>query len=217
MSYWSSTPQYNNGAGIFETKQLFKSNVEDCNCGCAVRLTADYTLSQKELQIINEKIAIKKEEDERKRLEDERKRLEEKRKYIESFIDLGLPSGTLWRKYSETGFYFYSDAYYHFGAELPSKDQMKELVDKCRWVWSCNGYLVYGPNGNSIFINAAGREISIKNLSQTYSEGEDGNYWTSTPGSKGTAYSLFFTHDCYLVSPNTTKSNKFAVHVVSKY
>ena len=46
---------------------------------------------------------------------------------------------------------------------LPKFAEAIELVTKCKWEWrlsydnqSINGYLVTGPNGNSIFLPAAG-------------------------------------------------------------
>ena len=44
--------------------------------------------------------------------------------------------------------------------QMPNYQQMKELSDSCTWVWtsqnSVTGYRVTGPNGNSIFLPAAG-------------------------------------------------------------
>lgn len=44
--------------------------------------------------------------------------------------------------------------------KMPTKDQEEELRDKCSWQWSKQngivGYKVTGPNGNSIFLPAAG-------------------------------------------------------------
>ena len=43
---------------------------------------------------------------------------------------------------------------------MPSSDEFKELMTKCRWQWTnrsgVNGYQIIGPNGNSIFLPAAG-------------------------------------------------------------
>lgn len=39
---------------------------------------------------------------------------------------------------------------------MPTSDQLKELVEKCEWSYEGNGYTVTGPNGNSIFLPAAG-------------------------------------------------------------
>ena len=64
--------------------------------------------------------------------------------------------------------------------KLPTKAQCQELVDKCKWTWWVTpdlqeGYKVTGPNGNSIFLPAAGyrheRELARANFR--------GGYWTS--------------------------------------
>lgn len=39
---------------------------------------------------------------------------------------------------------------------IPTNEEIKELVDKCTWEFEGNGYKVTGPNGNSIFLPAAG-------------------------------------------------------------
>ena len=82
--------------------------------------------------------------------------------------------------------------------QMPSKDVLEELVEKCTWVWtsrnSLKGYLVTGPNGNSIFLPAAGyRSDSISKV------GENGRYWSSSPGDENYddchAYYLNFHDD----------------------
>ena len=64
---------------------------------------------------------------------------------------------------------------------MPTKKEMEELVDKCPWQWTTqsgvNGYKVTGPNGNSIFLPAAGDCYE----SSHYRVGEYGSYWSSTP------------------------------------
>ena len=53
-------------------------------------------------------------------------------------------------------------AYVNMGAEwrMPTTDELRELRNKCTWTWTTqngtNGYRVTGPNGNSIFLPAAG-------------------------------------------------------------
>ena len=77
---------------------------------------------------------------------------------------------------------------------LPTKEDFNELVEECEWKWmkkkGVYGMRVKGPNGNSIFLPAAGgREGS----SLTFA-GEYGYYCSSTPhesDSQGT-YDLFF-------------------------
>ena len=43
---------------------------------------------------------------------------------------------------------------------MPTYDEFNELKTKCTWIWvaqrGVNGYKVTGPNGNSIFLPAAG-------------------------------------------------------------
>ena len=63
---------------------------------------------------------------------------------------------------------------------MPTEKEMKELVDKCTWQWTTqsgvNGYKVTGPNGNSIFLPAAG---SCHGSSRDY-VGKYGSFWSST-------------------------------------
>ena len=64
---------------------------------------------------------------------------------------------------------------------LPTKAELEELNNKCTWKWTTqngvNGYKVVGPNGNSIFLPAAGCRFK----SSLYDAGSDGCYWSSTP------------------------------------
>lgn len=55
------------------------------------------------------------------------------------------------------------------GWRMPTEKELQELVDSCTWTWTTKkgiiGYQVTGPNGNSIFLPAAGAKMttSIKN------------------------------------------------------
>lgn len=97
------------------------------------------------------------------------------------YVDLGLPSGTCWRNSNEGGDnarYTYNEAVSRFGNKLPTKQQLEELKNKCTWTWTGNGYKVTGPNGNSIYLPAAGLRLcnGVVDGVGTY-----GNYWSSTP------------------------------------
>ena len=71
------------------------------------------------------------------------------------FVDLGLPSGTLWKDENEDcGLCTYLEAIKMYGKDMPTKEQYEELKEKCRWIWDDNGYKVIGPNGNWIFLPA---------------------------------------------------------------
>ena len=170
------------------------------------------------------------------------------------WVDLGLPSGTLWAtcniganapeeygdyfawgettpkdsfdwlnykwcngsddtmtKYctnSSDGYYGFTDdktelvpeddaAYVNWGSSwrMPTKEQQVELDEKCTWTWTqlngVNGQMVTGPNGNTIFLPAAGGRTyeSIDGL------GASGNYWSRTlfTGSSYYADKLYFS------------------------
>lgn len=63
---------------------------------------------------------------------------------------------------------------------MPTVNEWKELQSECTWIWTTlnevSGRKVIGPNGNSIFLPAAGarEDISIRNA------GEYGYYWSSS-------------------------------------
>ena len=77
---------------------------------------------------------------------------------------------------------------------MPTKTEMQELKDRCTWTWTTqngvNGYKVKGPNGNSIFLPAAG----CRHDGWFINVGSRGFYWSSTPRESGSnsAYYLYF-------------------------
>lgn len=77
---------------------------------------------------------------------------------------------------------------------LPTETEFIELIQKCEFVWtSINnvyGYNVIGPNGNNIFLPAAG----YHGKDELYYVGENGHYWSSTPNRRDLkcAQSFFF-------------------------
>ena len=109
------------------------------------------------------------------------------------WVDLGLPSGRLWAKENAPGFYNWDEANKQFGRFLPSGTAMAELYEECDWEWdgSKKGYLVTGPNDNSIFLPAAGYKDTDGDVSCV---GTVGEYWTSCPSktSQTSARYLYF-------------------------
>ena len=79
---------------------------------------------------------------------------------------------------------------------MPTRDEIKELVNKCSWKWTSlngvNGQLVTGPNGNSIFLPAAG----YRNGTGLGRRGSYGYYWSATldEDGSGDAYNLDFNN-----------------------
>jgi hypothetical protein len=149
------------------------------------------------------------------------------------YVDLGLPSGTLWatcniganspedygdyfawgetkghdsgkNNFTQESYFDYDNnsstykkynnngglkelkpeddaAYVNWGPmwRMPSKEQQDELWEKCTWTWTMqngvNGALVSGPNGNTLFLPAAGsRWLTLDH------GGSDGRYWSRT-------------------------------------
>ena len=167
------------------------------------------------------------------------------------YVDLGLPSGTLWAtcnigatKPEESGFYFawgetmpkkiydwstykwtklnsegdidslirynFNEAYgvvdslsnllpeddaatVNLGKDwrIPTKEEIEELIKICKYSWTeingVNGAKFEAPNGNSIFLPAAGTQESF-----VYNEGNVGYYWTSSFDGDTAAYVLYF-------------------------
>ena len=87
--------------------------------------------------------------------EQARKKEEQERraKELYPFVDLGLPSGTLWKNENEEGYYSYWEAVKKYGNMLPTKEQYQEILDVCK----CSDHTLYtGPNGNSIELAPCG-------------------------------------------------------------
>ncbi|MBR3915495.1 MAG: protein kinase [Bacteroidales bacterium] len=79
---------------------------------------------------------------------------------------------------------------------LPTKAELEELKNKCTWKWTTqngvNGYKVTGPNGNSIFLPAAG----YREETSLIHDGYRGFYWSSTP------YDYYADYAAYYLSFN---------------
>ena len=75
---------------------------------------------------------------------------------------------------------------------MPTLSEQQELLNNCNWTWTTlkgvNGYRVTGPNGNSIFLPAAGRRYNT----EVYERGSDGLFWSSSLDS------YFSTYACSL-------------------
>lgn len=93
---------------------------------------------------------------------------------------------------------------------LPTYIEIKELKDECIWdnitQGGKKGYKVTGPNGNSIFLPAAGY---LGSLREHYGPGVCGYYWTSTPWE---SYNEYWDENAYDLklgsSPNPRWCNR---------
>ncbi len=103
-------------------------------------------------------------------------------------VDLGLPSGTLWKQCGEDDYYSQYDALAKYSYELPTEKQIKELIKYCKWSWQEGRYKVIGPNGNYIFMEAKGyKEVfdtkvyqSTDDILKTASDRRDRGVFTSS-------------------------------------
>lgn len=111
-------------------------------------------------------------------------------KIEQGFVDLGLPSGTLWKVKNENGFFTYDEAVSRFGSKLPGKEMFEELKSECKWEWNGVGYKVTGPKGNSIVLLASGCRLCDGSVDFV---GSRGFYWSSTPGDYEPAWDLYFS------------------------
>ena len=110
----------------------------------------------------------------------------------QGYVDLGLPSGTIWKNANEGGDnarYTYNEAVSRFGNKLPTKQQLAELINKCTWSWIGGGYKVTGPNGNSIYLPITVRRYCDGDVRYV---GTRGDYWSSTPDDPDDAWNLGF-------------------------
>ena len=114
----------------------------------------------------------------------------------QGYVDLGLPSGTLWKTKNEVreefpnrdAYWLNSAAAVEFGNQLPTIEQLDELRNACQWIWMGNGYKVVGINGESIFLPAAGGEM--QKYGRPGSVGSIGYYCSSSEYTKFTADGL---------------------------
>ena len=149
------------------------------------------------------------EEENKRRMIEAEKRAEEEafqrriKPYLEQgYVNLGLPSRTLWKSYDEEripelesknfenysdGCYSYSYAMQLYGNKIPSKRQWEELKSHCSWSYDEDNkcYIVRGPNNNIIILPHKSGVITQKGenyVAHFKLECSDckGNYWSKT-------------------------------------
>ena len=126
------------------------------------------------------------------------------------FVDLALPSGTLWKSTNEQGLYTYISAKYYFGNALPNKAQFEELLYNCTWKWTGKGYKVTGPNQNFIYIPFDGYEDCDED---SHDVGIGARIWTLNNASANFAYYCAF-YDNYRGIVEDSNCLKLSVRLV---
>lgn len=147
------------------------------------------------------------------------------------YVDLGLTSGKCWSTVNydaelpeEPGSYLsdyrISSIKSNWGEywQTPSKEEFQELIDECEWTWTTrngkNGYSIKGPNGNTVFLPAAGG----KNIISMSGVGTKLNYWTSTEGSFGIyKWVLQGSASSYRLTESSTTFDEYPVRPISTY
>ena len=119
------------------------------------------------------------------------------------YVDLGLPSGNLWSTMNYGTNYINGYGKYlewsslgeianswgpHWG--VPTISEYAELLNYCTWTWTTqggiNGYNVQGTNGKTLFLPAAGFQIS----GYPETTGSGIYYWSETESSGGFSFML---------------------------
>ena len=115
--------------------------------------------------------------------------------------------------YFKSGYQYYNGDYINIGSNisgtqydvaraqwggnwrLPTKAEMQELEERCIWTWTTYqgvpGYKVTGPNGNSIFLPAAGYRTGT----EIYDRGSCGVYWSGTLSVSYSSYAYYLNLD----------------------
>ena len=96
---------------------------------------------------------------------------------------------------------------------MPTRAEQDELLDRCSWTWTThngvNGYRVTGPNGNSIFLPAAGAAGVFDDDSGYYCSSSLGSHFSSN------AYDLYF-HDSWYGWYDISRKIGYSVRPVSE-
>lgn len=136
--------------------------------------------------------------------------------YDMQFLDLGLPSGKLWATENasldgKTHFDF-DEAVKTFGDMLPSKDAWKELFNQCSREWNKNrkGYILTGPNGNTLFLPADGYKDFLRNKIGYIGSGF---YWSSSPSGVDEAQLVGFNSGYVDISQLCNSMDGFSVRL----
>ena len=130
-----------------------------------------------------------------------------------TFVDLGLPSGTLWLKEPDNTFCTWQEAVDKFGKNLPTLEQFKELFENCFWYWneSNKEWIITGPNHQTIRIGAKGYK-DLSGILHCYPFG--GHYWCLTEEYTDTAWTFFFAGNRKGMVAMHKKHERYAILLV---
>lgn len=149
------------------------------------------------------------------------------------YVDLGLPSGRYWSTVnygaknpedvgSYLGYKNLSTVSNSWGDywRLPTKEEMQELLDECDWTWielnGTKGFDIKGPNGNTMFLPAAGmndyfNDISVGSIAYYFTSSQENSsyYWIFEGSSSELKFSnVWAASNNYPVRPISTVKNE---------
>lgn len=154
------------------------------------------------------------ERQEREKQEEQARKEKEKKQKISQLIaqgvlvDLGLPSGTLWKNANEEGgLYTHKNAVSRFGFNhIPTREQWSELRKMCTWTWTGRGYTVESKNGQHIFLpETSGRACNGSWYDGAY-------YWSSTPS--GCGYMCLRFNSKVILTDDNCECASFSIRLV---
>lgn len=147
------------------------ASMDDC-LQMATEIAGNLTKGTFAEQIKKEQEKIAREKAEQEAFRRKQAKMEENERNNPGYIDLGLPSGTLWKKYNEENKYKYKDARTTFGSQIPSEEQILELLHYCTFTKQNSSYKVEGPNGHYILLQLSGYQRGLEKIA----EGKNGFY-----------------------------------------
>lgn len=132
-----------------------------------------------------------------------------------SYIDLGLPSGTLWADSNETKFYCFDKAEKVYGNFLPSEGQFVELLLNTNHIWdkdNCGMRFQSLINDVEIFLPAEGW---FDDILFTHHDNKNAGHYISSPERPMALDPVFYldAHGCN-ISYTRSYSDGFSVRLV---
>lgn len=147
------------------------------------------------------------------------------------YVDLGLPSGTLWKNKNEVGLYTYQNAIEKYCDSVPSQEQFEELISMSKWIWVDGKYEIKGSNGNTIVMPADFVQYNINEHLYCFETVADfklkkkdnlkwnarpyGAYWSSSSNDQEYATGMRFNsdnHELNLNAKNIELSVRLAIN-----
>ena len=135
------------------------------------------------------------------------------------WIDLGLPSGTLWAKEDSGSPLPFNVARNRYSLSLPSINNAQELKQYCKRSWDSQTHKIQfiGPNGNSIYVRCKEKNVSYwlkdyedrwREFGQCFHLGQDNSFYINDKDVTSLA-SVRLIKSCVKQTSNMTEPTLF--------